>query len=74
MKRDDIQTLESNTPHEMSLKMESEKIHKNLRNTTVQMKDFFSLFLLDVSLKQNCQNLVAYDQRLKNGLKYLKMT
>ena len=27
------------------------------------------MFLLDVSLKQNCQNFVAYDQRLKNGLK-----
>ena len=43
LKREDVQTLESKMPRQMSLKMEFEKIHKNLRNTTVQMKKVFFL-------------------------------
>ena len=37
-KRDDIQTLESKMPHDMSLKMESEKIHKNTIKTSPKKK------------------------------------
>ena len=38
MKRDDIQNLERKMPHDMSLKMESEKIHKNSRKTSPKKK------------------------------------
>ena len=34
LKRDDIQTLESKMPHDMSIKMKSEKIHKESRETS----------------------------------------
>ena len=37
-KRDDIQTLESKMPHDMSLKMKSEKIHKESRETSPNKK------------------------------------
>ena len=37
-KRDDIQTLESKMPHDMSLKIEFEKIHKNSRKTSPKKK------------------------------------
>ena len=38
LKRDDIQTLESKMPHDMSLKMKSEKIHKESRETSPKRK------------------------------------
>ena len=38
LKRDNIQNPEDNMPHDMSLKMESEKIHKNSRETIPKKK------------------------------------
>ena len=38
LKRDNIQTPESKMPHEMSLKMESQQIHKESRETSPHRK------------------------------------